>query len=152
MQAAVQGDYALGQVQFSWRHSASGDWQVLPTIPAGNSVWRATLPNSLAEADYDLRITATDTSGNELVFTCTPGWRVGSFVSVNVLRVKCAASGPQHDGLSWDTEFQTVQAALDAAIPGHEIWVARGAYAPSLPTDPGNPRTATFRLCSGIAL
>lgn len=42
--------------------------------------------------------------------------------------VSAAALGSPHDGLSWDTAFSTVQAAIDAAASGDSIWVAKGIY------------------------
>ena len=36
--------------------------------------------------------------------------------------------GGAQDGTSWDNAFAMVQAGLDAAIAGDEVWVARGTY------------------------
>jgi len=39
------------------------------------------------------------------------------------------SSGPGNgNGTSWNQAFGTVQAALDAATNGDQIWVARGTY------------------------
>ncbi|MHC4217480.1 MAG: right-handed parallel beta-helix repeat-containing protein [Planctomycetota bacterium] len=60
------------------------------------------------------------------------------------------------DGTSWGTAFNDLQLALDAAdVPGStytQIWVAAGLYTPSVPTEPGNLRTSTFRLLVGVGL
>jgi predicted outer membrane repeat protein len=40
-----------------------------------------------------------------------------------VLRMRNNAPGPAHDGATWATAFTTLQAAVDAAAPGDEIWV-----------------------------
>lgn len=42
--------------------------------------------------------------------------------------VKWDSPGPTFDGASWDTAFHTVQASLDAATSGDEVWVASGTY------------------------
>ncbi len=57
------------------------------------------------------------------------------------------------DGSSWTNAHTSLQDALDAAQPGHEIWVAQGVYKP----DAGKnvltgDLTATFMLKSGVAL
>ena len=58
------------------------------------------------------------------------------------------APGPLHDGTSWANAFFDLQAALEAAMIGDEIWVADGTYKPTL----GSDRTATFALKSGVAI
>lgn len=40
-------------------------------------------------------------------------------------RVSKNASGTTHDGLTWPTAFLTVQAGINAASSGDEVWVAR---------------------------
>lgn len=42
--------------------------------------------------------------------------------------VKADSPGPTLDGGSWDRAFHTVQAGLDAASSGGEVWVAAGTY------------------------
>jgi hypothetical protein len=56
-----------------------------------------------------------------------------------VFRVRSAAPGPVADGASWGTAFPTVQAGLNAATAGDEVWVAEGTYreAVVLPSDVG---------------
>jgi hypothetical protein len=46
-----------------------------------------------------------------------------------VVYVDRNAPGPSHDGSSWDAAFLTIQAGVDAATPGDEVWVADGNYA-----------------------
>ena len=59
-----------------------------------------------------------------------------------VFHVKPAAEGGSdaYDGLSWETAKATVQAALNAAPPGDEVWVREGVY------------TGTIILRNGVAL
>lgn len=42
----------------------------------------------------------------------------------HVVYVNKNASGAAHDGSSWSTAFLTIQAAIDAAVTGDELWVA----------------------------
>ena len=65
--------------------------------------------------------------------------------------VDVQASG-DNNGSTWFHAFTDLQAALDAAHPGDEIWVASGQYLPTAQTDPGDPRTATFPLVNGVAV
>jgi hypothetical protein len=56
-------------------------------------------------------------------------------------------------GASWQDAFTDLQSALNAAISGDQIWVASGAYKPSLSIDgSADARTASFSLTSGVAL
>ena len=50
------------------------------------------------------------------------------------------------DGSSWAAAFDDLPAALAAASPGDEIWVAAGTY------KPGGDRTDTFQLKTGVAI
>ncbi len=78
-----------------------------------------------------------------------------------VVLVSCAFAGTRHvdaalttganDGSSWSNAFQGsngVQAALAAALPGDQIWVARGTYKPTTTST----RTISFVLQSGVEL
>lgn len=49
-----------------------------------------------------------------------------------VIRVSRNAPGPAHNGTTWANAFPTVQAGLDAASPGDEVWVAAAVYAGSI--------------------
>ena len=69
----------------------------------------------------------------------------------DVLHVTADAAG-RNDGTSWPDAFTDLQAALDRAIPGDEIWVAAGTYTPSARTDPDVPRSVTFQLLNGVTL
>ncbi len=56
------------------------------------------------------------------------------------------------DGSSWQTAFADIQPALDAAIPGDEIWVASGVYQPTRLAVADDPRSASFQLCGGVTM
>ena len=55
-----------------------------------------------------------------------------------------ATDVPSPDGYSWDTAFSTLQEAMEAAEPGHQLWVKRGRYTAAL------PGRAVLRLKDGI--
>jgi hypothetical protein len=57
-----------------------------------------------------------------------------------------------HTGVSWANAYQSLQPALDEALPGDQVWVATGVYTPTHRTVDVNPRSATFRLAPGVAL
>ena len=65
-----------------------------------------------------------------------------------IIRVDVSAPGPAHDGSSWATAHTNLQAALDIAVAGDEIWVADGVYTPTNTVY----LTATFALKPGVAL
>lgn len=74
-----------------------------------------------------------------------------SSVSAGVIHVDQTAP-VGGDGQAWATALQDLQSALDIAVSGDQIWVASGAYFPSSRTNPGDPRTATFQLASGVQI
>ncbi|MBI4578886.1 MAG: right-handed parallel beta-helix repeat-containing protein [Planctomycetes bacterium] len=65
--------------------------------------------------------------------------------------VNAAATG-SNTGTSWPDAFTDLQSALSAAQAGHEIRVAAGTYKPSVRTDSGDPRTATFSLSRSLLI
>lgn len=54
------------------------------------------------------------------------------------------------DGSSWTDAFNDLASALALATPGTLVWIAQGRYLPSVPTEPGDPRSATFLLVDGV--
>ncbi len=64
-----------------------------------------------------------------------------------VLYVNSAAAGAG-TGLSWTDAFSDLQAALNLAQSGDQIWVAHGTYAPTSGTD----QTISFALKNGVAV
>ena len=63
-----------------------------------------------------------------------------------------AAAAPLGDGLSWATAFDSIDSATALALSGDRIWVKAGHYTVAVPTEPGDPRTATFGVAAGVRL
>jgi predicted outer membrane repeat protein len=83
-------------------------------------------------------------------------WTTGTDPDGLIIYVKWDASGA-NNGTSWTDAFISFQSALDVAISGDQIWVARGTYKPSsyygLRTWPDpDPRLKHFRMINGIAI
>lgn len=63
-----------------------------------------------------------------------------------------------NSGTSWNAAFATIQAALDAASPGDEIWVAASVYYPTrLPvvgsiSNPTSPEDLTLFIDQDVRL
>jgi hypothetical protein len=68
-------------------------------------------------------------------------------VAARVLYVNGSAAAGG-DGMSWASAFKDLQAALVAARPGDQVWVARGTYTPTSGAD----RSASFALPDGAAI
>jgi ribonuclease BN (tRNA processing enzyme) len=68
--------------------------------------------------------------------------------TAGTIHVDGRSASAQADGRTWRTALRTVQAALEQAGSGDEIWVARGTYHPG----DGSDRGATFQLKAGVAL
>ncbi len=64
-----------------------------------------------------------------------------------VIYVNAAATGA-NNGTSWATAYKNLQKVLSTALPGEEIWVAKGTYKPTSGTD----RTKTFVIQTGVAV
>jgi predicted outer membrane repeat protein len=68
--------------------------------------------------------------------------------SGHIIYVNAAAMGA-NNGSSWAHAFNNLPAALAAAGPGDEVWVAAGVYKPSTVAA---DRSATFQLQSSVAV
>lgn len=64
----------------------------------------------------------------------------------STLYVKAGASG-RGDGTSWENAYDDLQVALDKALHGDQIWVAKGVYRPHL-----KDREISFVMRDGVAL
>jgi hypothetical protein len=47
------------------------------------------------------------------------------------------ADATDNDGRSWSTAYGGLQEAIDAAVPGDELWVAAGIYYENVTVTPG---------------
>ena len=63
----------------------------------------------------------------------------------SVVRVDSRAAGENPDGATWSGAYAHPQAAVDAARPGDEVWVAEGRYGPG-------PRGVVVELAPGVRL
>ncbi len=70
----------------------------------------------------------------------------------HILYVDADATGGAGTGASWANAFTDLQAALDVAEAGDEIWVASAVYKPTKLVDPTNSQTATFELIEGVKI
>ena len=105
-------------------NAAAGDYSLQISSPCVNRGW-----NFLAVDELDLagnaryRGARTDMGAYE----CQSGTRHNG---TTVLHVAADSGSDLNDGLSWDTPFKTLQAAIDASCPGMRISVTNGTYAP----------------------
>ena len=56
------------------------------------------------------------------------------------------------NGNSWATAYPDLQAALDVAVNGDEIWVAQGTYLPTDRRDFTDPRSVRFAMVIGVGM
>ncbi len=83
----------------------------------------------------------------------------GSAGSDCIVRV-ATTGGDANDGSDWTLALATVQRGLDvaralldrAACSSVDIWVAAGTYYPSVSTEAGDAKSATFELVPGVGL
>lgn len=84
-------------------------------------------------------------------------WLAGAASGQVVIHVSADAPAGG-DGLAWETAFNDLQDALDAAAPIAEggvdvqLWVASGIYVPTARLDPKEPASATFRLMNRVGI
>ena len=70
-----------------------------------------------------------------------------------VIYVDSNATG-RNDGSDWANAFKNLRSALDVALTGEQIWVAKGVYKPNQGEDQSviGKGPATFTLKSGVAI
>lgn len=75
----------------------------------------------------------------------------GSLAANGTIYVDAGATGA-NSGSSWPDAYTDLQAALDAALAGDQIWVAAGIYRPGREFSPGDPRSAAFQMKNNVAI
>lgn len=75
----------------------------------------------------------------------------GAMADAGVIHVDAGVVSPGN-GSSWSSAYRSLSAAIAAAGPGDELWVAQGTYRPEPTAGMESPRLATFLLPANIAL
>ena len=69
-----------------------------------------------------------------------------------IFRVDASAPLAGSNGLTWATAFPAIELALANANVGDSVWVAQGLYTPRSQTVPGDFRSVSFIIPSGVDL
>ncbi|WP_013320730.1 beta strand repeat-containing protein [Gloeothece verrucosa] len=138
---------------------ASDDLRLSAGSPAIDSALPGALPADSRDLDKDgdkTELTPVDLANNPRLVGS--GLDIGAYEGVavsptpptlekKILFVNSNASG-SNNGSSWTNAFSDLQAALNAAQAGDEIWVTAGTYKPTS----GSNRSATFALKDHVAI
>lgn len=89
--------------------------------------------------------------GNRWLRACLVAAAAAGLVQAKVLRVDARATGAR-SGASWPSAFSDFDAAIDAALPGDTVWVAKGIYRPARQLGGVGSRFRAFRLKDGVAV
>ncbi len=114
-------------------------------------------PNVSYDVDIDLANELGTTADFTIGFSAQTGGSANNHGIHNftfdeqIIFVNSSSSG-NNDGTSWDDAFTTLQSALDAAVSGDEIWVAKGIYYPSTEVGGTGDRYQTFQMKNGVAI
>ncbi len=104
--------------------------------------------NLVSGLDYKVTITgARDTEGNSLE-TYEWSFEAGASGDSGAIYVNAGNDSGIEDGQLWATAYSTLTDALNAAVSGDEIWVAKGTYYPTTGTD----RDMSFNLVADVSL
>ncbi len=69
-----------------------------------------------------------------------------------IIYVDAARPDDSGDGLSWANAKKTLQAALDLAGSGDQIWMKAGTYKPTTEVEESGTRYQTFQMKEGVAI
>nr|NQU93918.1 T9SS type A sorting domain-containing protein [Bacteroidota bacterium] len=80
-------------------------------------------------------------------------WTAGSTSATleGPIYVNVNASG-SNDGTTWANAFTSFQSALDVAVSGKQIWVAKGTYYPSVEVGGTGDRYQAFQMINGVSI
>ena|GEM_PF-268201 len=120
-----------------------------PCIDAGDN---SAVPDS-ADTDLDGRNrfsddpTIEDTGNGD-----SPIVDMGVYEKGKIIIYVNSTAGGANNGASWENAFISLQDGLDLAIAGDEIWVATGAYYPTVEVSDTGDRYKTFQMKNGVAI
>ncbi len=122
--------YNIGTQSMSWNAAKTADWVNLSAssgvIESGQSATVSVSINSAASSlsagRYSDVITFTSSATSEILT------RNVNLILGSVVYVDSQANGSIHDGTTWQKAYLTISEAIDAALPGQEIRVAKGTY------------------------
>jgi uncharacterized repeat protein (TIGR01451 family) len=137
-------DNSADETGFLIERSSNGtlDWSIIATVGAGVITYTDRLLP--CNTPYFYRVRATNRLGNS-AFESTLAATTSACVPATLYVSQAALAGGNHGG-SWADAYLDLQDALNTAIAGDQIWVARGSYTP------GARRADSFVLKSGVDL
>lgn len=157
----VQGGYTgTGNINidpaFNKASDADGADNLWRTSDDGLALRAASpLANTGSNAAIPVGVT-TDILGNARILNTTVNMGAYEALLPAVRYYVNASAAGSNNGLSWSNAFTNLQSALDVAVNGDEIWVARGTYKPSKDITgngtPADARTKTFLIKNGVKL
>ena len=133
--------------------------------------WTSASTDSTGIAYFEMELESAIPSGNLLVATATDASGNTSELSPPIVAARPSSDGTVFvdadalgtaTGEKWEDAIPSLQTALEVAEALNAdndgennvtaIWIADGVYQPTVPSVPGESRTGTFKLVSGVSL